>query len=130
MTVSTTTAVRNKAEHLKPHQWKKGQSGNPKGRNVHSRNKLTELFIQHLCKSWETYGEAALMTAALTAPVEFCRLVAGLMPKDVEVTISHVQADRVSDNELADIATRGRPLTLEAQKDSQEVFTVGESERV
>jgi hypothetical protein len=113
-----------------PTRWKKGQSGNPNGRPMQSRNRLTELFIRQLCKSWETYGEAALMTAAMTAPVEFIRVVASLMPKDVEVTVAHIKADRISDDELADLATGGGRITLEAQKDSQEVFTVGETERV
>ena len=68
------------------------------------------------------------MTAAMTAPVEFCRLVAGLIPKDVEVTVTHMRAERMNDDQLADIACRGGAPALEAQKNSQEVFTVGETE--
>ena len=62
--------------------YKPGQSGNAKGRPQGSRNKLTEEFTHSLCKAWVTYGEAALMTAALTEPVEFCNMVARLMPRD------------------------------------------------
>ena len=84
--------------------WKPGQSGNPKGRPQGSRNKLTEQFTRDLCKAWEIYGQSALMTAALTTPTEFCNMVARLMPRDVEVTVAHIKADRMSDDELATIA--------------------------
>ena len=65
------------------------------------------------------------MTAAWTHPVEFVRVVASLMPKDVEVLVPHVRAERMTDDELATIAARGRGPALEVTKDQEEVFRVG-----
>ena len=106
-------------------QFKPGQSGNAKGRPRGSRNKLSEDFFRDLCRAWETYGQSALMTAAMTSPTEFCNMVARLMPRDVEVTVAHVKADQMSDDELLAIAAGGRGPRLEATKDQEEVFRVG-----
>ena len=105
--------------------YKPGQSGNPKGRPQGSRNKLSEDFFRDLCRAWETYGQSALMTAAMTSPTEFCNMVARLMPRDVEVTVAHVKADQMSDDELLAIAAGGRGPRLEATKDQEEVFRMG-----
>ena len=94
--------------------YKPGQSGNPKGRPQGSRNKLTEQFTRDLCKAWEIYGQSALMTAALTTPTEFCNMVARLMPRDVEVTVTHMKAERMSDDQLLEIAMRGKQIDATA----------------
>ena len=47
------------------------------------------------------------------------------MPKDVEVLVPHVRAERMTDDELASIASGSDPDTLEATKDQEEVFRVG-----
>ena len=44
------------------------------------------------------------------------------MPKDVEVLVPHVRAERMTDDELATIAARGRGPALEVTKDQEEVF--------
>jgi hypothetical protein len=107
--------------------FKPGQSGNPKGRPKGSRNKLSEVFFRDLCDAWETFGKPALMTAAWTHPVEFVRVVAQLMPKDVEVTATKINAERMSSAELEALISKYRGLArdpLEAQKDQEEVFSV------
>ena len=108
--------------------WKPGQSGNPKGRPPGTRNKLTEDFFRDLCDAWEAFGKPALMTAAWTHPVEFLRVVAQLMPKDVEVTATNIRAERMSDDELWALIERHSDVgrnPLEAEKDPEEVFRVG-----
>jgi hypothetical protein len=86
--------------------WKPGQSGNPKGRPQGSRNKLSEEFFRDLCDAWQAFGKPALMTAAWTHPVEFVRVVASLIPRELEATITPV-TERMSDAQLDAIIARG-----------------------
>ena len=108
--------------------WKPGQSGNPKGRPQGSRNKLTEDFFRDLCDAWTAFGKPALMAAAWTNPTDFVRVVAQLMPKDVEATVTNIRAERMSTDELEALIERHRDVgedPLEAEKDPEEVFRVG-----
>src|SRR3974390_1422039 len=90
--------------------YKPGQSGNPKGRPKGSRNKLSEEFFRNLCDAWQAFGKPALMTAALTTPTDFVRLVAQLMPKDVEATVTNIRAERMSSSELRSLIDRYRDM--------------------
>ena len=87
-------------------QFKPGQSGNPKGRPQGSRNKLSEEFFRDLCDAWQAFGKPALMTAAWTHPVEFVRVIASLMPRELEAT-TPVTPERMSDAQLEAIIARG-----------------------
>src|SRR3974377_1815515 len=108
--------------------YKPGQSANPKGRPKGSRNKLSEDFFRDLSEAWRAFGKPALMTAAWTHPVEFVRVVAQLMPKDVEATATNIPAERMSTNELEALIERYRDVgedPLEAEKDPEGVSRVG-----
>jgi hypothetical protein len=85
--------------------WKPGQSGNPKGPPKGSRNKLSEDFIADLHESWLAFGKPALMTAAWTHPVEFVRVVASLMPRELEATITP-DLERMSNAQLEALIAR------------------------
>jgi Family of unknown function (DUF5681) len=80
--------------------WKPGQSGNPAGRPKGSRNKLSEEFFRDLCDAWQAFGKPALETMAMLYPVEFVRVVASLMPKEPEATITPVVMERMSNAQL------------------------------
>ena len=80
--------------------------GRPKG----SRNKLSEEFIADLHESWKTLGKAALVAAAWTDPVAYVRVVASLVPKDIEATVTNVPLERMTTREL-------EALLREAQDD-------------
>ena len=120
-------------EKKQPHRWKKGQSGNPKGRKVGSRNKLRDEFFIHLSNAWTKYGEAALMACAMTTPSEFCRMVAHLMPRDLEIAVTqNIRLERMSTNELQSLLARlhqDRRDPLEATETQEGIFSVGETIR-
>ena len=75
-------------------QFVKGFSGGP-GRKVGSRNKLGEAFVEDLKTVWEEDGIDALRRCARDDATGFCRIIAGLMPKSVDLSMS-VTLDAVS----------------------------------
>ena len=82
----------------KPHLYKPGQTGNPKGRPKGSKNKLSEEFIADLLADWQEGGVAALKEARANKPTEYCKLVASLVPK--EITVKN-DLSEFSDEQLA-----------------------------
>jgi len=63
----------------------KGQSGNPNGRPVGSRQKLSEKFIDVLSTDFEQHGEATIKTLRKDKPDVYVRVVADLVPRDVNL---------------------------------------------
>lgn len=76
-------------------RFKPGQSGNPAGRKPGSRNKLNEDFLADLHEAWGQRGKTALAEAS---PDVLIKVVASLLPKQVEVTRP---LESMTDEELA-----------------------------
>jgi hypothetical protein len=57
------------------------------GRPVGSRSKLGEAFLEDLRDAWNEHGATALAKCAVTEPAAFCKIVASLMPRDVNLNI-------------------------------------------
>ena len=74
------------------HLWKKGQSGNPAGRPVGSRQKLADSFLKDLEADWSKNGEATLPLARMADPMRYAQMVASILPKDVQVSVSQSDA--------------------------------------
>lgn len=76
------------------HQFKPGNPGRPKG----ARNKLGEQFIEDLLVSWEANGPAAIQKVIDTKPEQYLKVVASLMPKDLNVNIN--STEQMTDEQL------------------------------
>jgi Family of unknown function (DUF5681) len=67
--------------------WRPGQSGNPAGRRPGSRNKLSEDFLLRLHATWLEHGDRALAAMAVNDPSNFVRVVASLMPRQIDLSV-------------------------------------------
>lgn len=114
-----------RANHLVPYRWKPGSSGNPKGAAPGFRRKLASQFVADLYESWQTLGKPAILAMAWTDPGSYVRVVAGLMPKELEATVTVQLAERMGDDELATIASKGSLDPLEAESDEEILQRVG-----
>jgi hypothetical protein len=54
------------------------------GRKLGSRVKLSEDFLRSLHQEWQRSGDAALAHVAKNRPDIFCRIVAGLLPAQLQ----------------------------------------------
>lgn len=75
------------------------QPGNP-GRPKGSKNKLTEDFLKDVLAAWETRGATAINDMINEKPGDFVKMVAGLMPKDVNLNVN--DHSEMTDDELAE----------------------------
>ncbi|MBR1298556.1 hypothetical protein [Bradyrhizobium sp. AUGA SZCCT0042] len=55
------------------------------GRKPGARNKLGEAFIADLADTWREHGAEALRRCAVEEPAQFCRVIASLMPRDLNI---------------------------------------------
>ena len=65
-----------------------GESGNPAGRPLSSRHKITEAIIRDISGAWQTHGAQVLDRLAVEDPATFAKLAVGLVPKDVLLSIN------------------------------------------
>ena len=80
----------------KNHLWKPGQSGNPMGRPKGAKNKISEKFLENLQDNWEKHGVNALEKAAENDPMQYVKMVASLVPRELKqetsINISFIEA--------------------------------------
>jgi len=91
--------------HCKPpkeHQFKPGNPGRPKG----ARNRLGEAFVQALANDFDQHGVKAIETVRKERPHEYLKVVASLLPKQVE--IKEGAFDGISDDELSALISATR----------------------
>lgn len=69
--------------------WKKGQSGNPNGRQTGVRNKINDVFLRALARDFEEHGEAAIVAMREKDPSGYIKVIAALQPKEVHADVTH-----------------------------------------
>jgi hypothetical protein len=67
--------------------WKPGQSGNPAGRPLGARARISEKLLADIATVWEEQGEAVLRLLAIDDPASLAKIAYGLLPRDIFVTV-------------------------------------------
>jgi hypothetical protein len=80
-------------------RFKKGQVANPRGRPKGSKHKLSEAFIAEMCRDFEVHGAEVIAKVREDKPDVYLRVVASLLPKDVNVSTPNL-LENLSDEEL------------------------------
>jgi hypothetical protein len=75
------------------------QPGNP-GRPKGAKHKLTEDFLKDVQAAWSESGKAAIVSMIAEKPGDFVKMVAGLVPKDLNLNLN--DASEMTDDELAE----------------------------
>lgn len=70
--------------------------GRPKG----ARSKLGEAFIEDMLVAWESQGPAAIQRVIGERPQDFLKVVASLMPRDLNVNVN--QTESMTDEQLVE----------------------------
>jgi len=73
--------------------FKKGQSGNPAGPKAGYRQTLTNAFLKDMEADWRQHGADAIRASRENDPTGFLRVVAALVPKQIEAEVKHSFAD-------------------------------------
>ena len=95
-----------------PQWFKPGQSGNPKGRQKGSRNKLGEDFLSKLQADFAEHGTAAIETVRKERPHEYLKVVASILPKELNVTTNAVT--EMSDDDIHNALAALQSLVAQA----------------
>jgi hypothetical protein len=92
--------------------WQPGQSGNPKGRPIGSRNKLNEKFILALHDDFVEHGSKVIAKVREEKPDIYLKVIASILPRELHVKeqsmfdgMTNEQLDEILGSVRAIIAT-------------------------
>lgn len=74
----------NPLDNLKP--WKPGESGNPGGKPVNTRNRLNAEFLNRIAEDFQKHGKEAIANAREKDPMGYVKALCALQPKQIEQT--------------------------------------------
>lgn len=83
-----------------------GQSGNPAGRPLGARNKLSEDFVQALQEDFNAHGKEAIVATRTEKPDQYLKVIASLLPRDINLTVNEFEGKSDDDirRELRELA--------------------------
>ena len=97
------------AQSYRGKPFEKGNNANPTGRPKGSRNKLGEDFIKDLLVHWTENGTQALTDCLKHSPSQYVKVVASLLPKQIDMKLDNPLAD-LSDDQVADVVRLARSI--------------------
>jgi hypothetical protein len=65
--------------------FKPGQTGNPHGRPVGARVRLTQRFVEDLQRDWVQHGPAVISELRETNPAAYLNAILALVPKELKL---------------------------------------------
>ena len=91
----------NKTKQLRK-PWVPGESGNPRGRLLGSRNRLSEKFILALHDDFEEHGSAVIAQVRQERPEIYLKVIASLVPRELHFKSANA-FEGMSDDELTSL---------------------------
>src|SRR5262245_51022861 len=82
--------------------FQKGQGGRRRG----ARHRISTALLEAIAKDFEEFGEETVRITRVVRPVEYLRIVASLLPRELEITVGPLQ--EISDQELELLIDRAR----------------------
>ena len=79
-----------------------GQGGRRKG----ARHRISTALLETIAKDFAEHGEEVVKITRIEKPVEYLRIVASLLPRELEITVGPLQ--EISDQELELLIERAR----------------------
>lgn len=80
--------------------FKPGKSGNPNGRPLGSRHRLSEDFLKALADDFEQHGGSTIRAVREQDPATYVRVIASVLPKETSLTIEKRDATDWTREEL------------------------------
>ena len=109
--------IDHRAANLRP--FRPGQSGNPAGRPKSARSKIGERFLQALHDDFNDHGEGVIVRVREEEPATYLRLVAALLPKEIEAPRGIPLEDATRDELLAVLAVIRQAQAARQAEDGQ-----------
>ena len=87
------------------------------GRPLGAKNRLCKQFLNDLLEVWQDDGRAALKVAVREDPLAFCRMCAGLVPRELLLgsTMSELDDAQIAEMILELERIREQPLLIEGK---------------